>query len=229
MPAFAPETFQAWFRRRRRDGTAARPRCCSGPTRSTTTSTRRRRSAAVEVLEAAGFQVVVPRRLALLRPAALRLRHARRRPSRCSAQILDALRPEIEAGTPIVGLEPSCVAVFRDELIEPVPEGRGRQAALGQDLHPQRVPGEEGARLPAAAAAPARRSCRATATTTHVMGFGEEDALLEEARPRLRGPRLRLLRHGRLVRLRGGALRRSRSPSASACSCPRCGRPTPTR
>jgi Fe-S oxidoreductase len=31
-------------------------------------------------------------------------------------QILDALAPEIEAGIPIVGLEPSCVAVFRDEL-----------------------------------------------------------------------------------------------------------------
>jgi Fe-S oxidoreductase len=31
-------------------------------------------------------------------------------------QILTALRPDIDAGTPMVGLEPSCVAVFRDEL-----------------------------------------------------------------------------------------------------------------
>src|SRR5207302_345602 len=31
-------------------------------------------------------------------------------------EILDTLRPWIEAGVPIVGLEPSCVAVFRDEL-----------------------------------------------------------------------------------------------------------------
>src|SRR5258706_14393386 len=31
-------------------------------------------------------------------------------------QILDALAPEIAAGVPLVGLEPSCVAVFRDEL-----------------------------------------------------------------------------------------------------------------
>ena len=44
-------------------------------------------------------------------------------------QILDTLRPQIEAGIPVVGLEPSCVAVFRDELIEPVPQRRGRQAA----------------------------------------------------------------------------------------------------
>lgn len=31
-------------------------------------------------------------------------------------QILDTLRPQIAAGVPIIGLEPSCVAVFRDEL-----------------------------------------------------------------------------------------------------------------
>src|SRR5262249_8042005 len=31
-------------------------------------------------------------------------------------QIIETLRPQIEAGVPIVGLEPSCVAVFRDEL-----------------------------------------------------------------------------------------------------------------
>jgi Fe-S oxidoreductase len=33
-------------------------------------------------------------------------------------QILTSLRAEIDAGTPVVGLEPSCVAVFRDELRE---------------------------------------------------------------------------------------------------------------
>jgi FAD/FMN-containing dehydrogenase/Fe-S oxidoreductase len=31
-------------------------------------------------------------------------------------QILDVLRPDIEAGVPIVGIEPSCIAAFRDEL-----------------------------------------------------------------------------------------------------------------
>jgi Fe-S oxidoreductase len=37
-------------------------------------------------------------------------------------QILDALRPEIQAGTPVVALEPSCGAVFRDELVEMLPD-----------------------------------------------------------------------------------------------------------
>jgi Fe-S oxidoreductase len=36
-------------------------------------------------------------------------------------EVLDALRPEIAASTPVVGLEPSCVAVFRDELLNMLP------------------------------------------------------------------------------------------------------------
>ncbi len=31
-------------------------------------------------------------------------------------EIIDVLRPAIQAGTPIVGIEPSCIAVFRDEI-----------------------------------------------------------------------------------------------------------------
>ena len=36
--------------------------------------------------------------------------------------ILSALRSDIEAGIPVIGLEPSCVAVFRDELMNLFPE-----------------------------------------------------------------------------------------------------------
>jgi Fe-S oxidoreductase len=36
-------------------------------------------------------------------------------------EIIGALRSEIRAGTPVVGLEPSCVAVFRDELLNLFP------------------------------------------------------------------------------------------------------------
>jgi Fe-S oxidoreductase len=69
----------------------------------------------VQVLEAAGFAVRVPEMsLCCGRPlydyGFLDL--AKRQLSR----ILEALRPEIAAGVPIVVLEPSCAAVFRDEL-----------------------------------------------------------------------------------------------------------------
>ncbi len=73
--------------------------------------------AAAEVLEAAGCAVSLPRaRLCCGRPlydfgfldkAKAQL-----------AQILDALAPQIDAGVPVVGLEPSCVSVFRDEMLK---------------------------------------------------------------------------------------------------------------
>ena len=47
-------------------------------------------------------------------------------------QILDELSPEIEAGIPIVGLEPSCVAVFRDELLNFFPHDERAQALSRQ-------------------------------------------------------------------------------------------------
>jgi Fe-S oxidoreductase len=77
--------------------------------------------AAVAVLEAAGFQVDIPReRLCCGRPLYDHgmLTVARRR----LVEILTSLRTDIEAGTPIVGLEPSCVSVFRDELLRFFPD-----------------------------------------------------------------------------------------------------------
>jgi FAD/FMN-containing dehydrogenase/Fe-S oxidoreductase len=72
-------------------------------------------NAAADVLEAAGYEVIIPRkRLCCGRPlydwgflgmAKTLLR-----------ETMDALKPELDAGIPIVGLEPSCVSVFRDEL-----------------------------------------------------------------------------------------------------------------
>ncbi|HEX7051835.1 MAG TPA: FAD-linked oxidase C-terminal domain-containing protein [Longimicrobiales bacterium] len=72
--------------------------------------------AAVEVLEAAGFRVQVPSRpLCCGRPLYDfgMLDRARRRLRR----ILRAQRSAIRAGVPMVVLEPSCAAVFRDELV----------------------------------------------------------------------------------------------------------------
>ncbi len=71
--------------------------------------------AAVEVLEAAGWQVEVPQQhLCCGRP--LYDYGFLDEAETYLQRILDALRPEIQAGTPIVILEPSCCSVFRDEL-----------------------------------------------------------------------------------------------------------------
>jgi FAD/FMN-containing dehydrogenase/Fe-S oxidoreductase len=87
--------------------------------------------AAVEVLEAAGFQVIVPRaNLCCGRP--LYDHGMLDRAQSLLLQILDELSPEIEAGIPIVGLEPSCVAVFRDELLNLFPHDARAQALSRQ-------------------------------------------------------------------------------------------------
>ena len=77
--------------------------------------------AALDVLEAAGCAVSLPQAgLCCGRPLYDFgfLDKARSQ----LAQILDALAPQIEAGVPLVGLEPSCIAVFRDELLKLFPD-----------------------------------------------------------------------------------------------------------
>ncbi|HEX2030371.1 MAG TPA: (Fe-S)-binding protein, partial [Actinomycetota bacterium] len=47
-------------------------------------------------------------------------------------QVLDELRPYLRAGTAVVGIEPSCVAVFRDELPNLFPHDRDARRLAGQ-------------------------------------------------------------------------------------------------
>jgi Fe-S oxidoreductase len=87
--------------------------------------------AAVEVLETAGFRVLVPRaNLCCGRP--LYDFGMLDRAERLLLEVLDQLEPEIEAGIPVVGLEPSCVAVFRDELTNLFPHDARAQALSRQ-------------------------------------------------------------------------------------------------
>jgi FAD/FMN-containing dehydrogenase/Fe-S oxidoreductase len=77
--------------------------------------------AAVDVLEAAGFHVQIPAdRLCCGRP--LYDFGMLDTAKRLLRQVLESLRPQIRAGLSVVGLEPSCVAVFRDELCALFPE-----------------------------------------------------------------------------------------------------------
>jgi len=112
---FAPRSFRHWFARR-----PARAPCIHGtvllwPDTFNNFFHPETAIAAVEVLEHAGWAVEIPKaRLCCGRPLydfGL-LDHAKR----ALRTILDTMRPQIDAGMAVVGLEPACVAVFRDEL-----------------------------------------------------------------------------------------------------------------
>ncbi len=120
MPPFAHRTFKRWFAARQAATGAGRRRVLLWPDTFNDHFHPEVAVAATDVLEAAGFEVVVPERsLCCGRPLydygmlklARRLLH----------QVLDGLRDEIHAGTPVVALEPSCGAVFRHELTNMLP------------------------------------------------------------------------------------------------------------
>ena len=159
IPAFAPQTFKTRFQRRSLARMTSRPanKIGKGTASAVPYSAENPRAsapedaspvllwpdtftnyfqpgiakAAVDVLEAAGFQVVVPKaNLCCGRP--LYDHGMLDRARTLLVQILDELSPAIEAGIPIVGLEPSCVAVFRDELVNLFPHDERAQALSRQ-------------------------------------------------------------------------------------------------
>ena len=115
--------------------------------------------AAVHVLERAGFRSTC-RRWLLLRTSALRLRHARHREG-LARDMLTVLAPDIEAGIPLVGLEPSCIAVFRHEMRELLPTMRTRSDWQVRPS-PLRISDERGVAYPDLHR---RASCTAIVTT----------------------------------------------------------------
>jgi FAD/FMN-containing dehydrogenase/Fe-S oxidoreductase len=146
LPAVAAETFTRWFRRREGTTGSRSPSRPGAPSSSSGPPGRRpvllfpdtftdhfhpaAGRAAVRVLEAAGFAVRVPDRpLCCGRPLYdfgmldLAKRQLRR--------ILRALGPEVDAGVPVVVLEPSCLAAFRDELPNLLPGEPARRLAGG--------------------------------------------------------------------------------------------------
>jgi FAD/FMN-containing dehydrogenase/Fe-S oxidoreductase len=119
IPKFAPQTFKSWFRHRPKQNRTG-PEVILWPDTFNNYFHPEVAASAVEVLESAGFQVCVPRaHLCCGRPL---YDFGMLDTAKKSLQdILATLRRKIEAGVPMIGLEPSCVAVFRDEMIDLLP------------------------------------------------------------------------------------------------------------
>jgi FAD/FMN-containing dehydrogenase/Fe-S oxidoreductase len=114
LPRFARRTFRSWFERRTAPRASMRE-VVMFPDTFNNFFEPQVAVAAVEVLERAGFRVIVPRdQLCCGRPlydqGMLERAKARLR------EVMDALDPFVAVGIPIVGLEPSCILTFRDEL-----------------------------------------------------------------------------------------------------------------
>ena len=115
IPAFASRTFRDWFKSQKRKNTFRKPKVILWADTFNNFFLPETLVAGMQVLETAGFEVVIPKQIlccgrplydfGMLKTA-----------KRLLKQILDNLRDEIQQGIPVVGLEPSCVSVFRDEL-----------------------------------------------------------------------------------------------------------------
>jgi FAD/FMN-containing dehydrogenase/Fe-S oxidoreductase len=125
IPAFAPETFRSWFDRRVPRNRESTPVVLWADTFNNYFLPDTAK-AAVEVLEAAGFRVLLPGgHLCCGRP--LYDFGMLDRAKRLLLETLEVLGAEIAAGLPVVVLEPSCAAVFRDELLNLFPQDERAQ------------------------------------------------------------------------------------------------------
>ncbi|WP_218566066.1 FAD-binding and (Fe-S)-binding domain-containing protein [Vallicoccus soli] len=178
LPALAPETFRAWWSRRpvTRQGD---PVVLWVDTFTDALAPEVGR-AAVAVLEAAGLRAVVPDEPAccgLTYVTTGQLDGARRR----MRATLDALAPHVAAGLPVVGLEPSCTATLRSDLVGLLP-GDPRAEAVRDatttlaELLARHRPGWEPPSL-AGTRVVAQPHCHHRA----VMGWDADRALLERA------------------------------------------------
>ncbi len=183
LPPLARQTFRRWFGKRP-PRNVGRPPVVLWPDTFNNYFFPHTAQAAVEVLEAAGRQVFLPRKTpccgrplydyGMLDRAKARLR-----------EVLDSLRPVIRAGIPVVGLEPSCVAVFRDELVNLFPDDEDARRLSRQtfllseflvtaDYHPPRLEGK----------ALVHGHCHHKA----LMGMADEERLLKEVGLELAAP-----------------------------------------
>ena len=120
IPAFAPQTFRQWFRRRQPRNPEAAP-VLLWPDTLNNYFLPDTAKAAVEVLESAGYRVVLPKaKLCCGRP--LYDWGMLDRAKRLLLETLNTLHNEIAQGIPMVVLEPSCATVFRDEMLNLFPK-----------------------------------------------------------------------------------------------------------
>jgi Fe-S oxidoreductase len=116
LPALAEQTFTDWFEQRRAPAAAPRGEVVLFHDTFVTYNTPEIGQAAVQLLEAAGYRVVLVDRKCCGRPLISKgmLGAAREH----AAWNVERLHPYAKRGVAIVGLEPSCILTLRDEWVD---------------------------------------------------------------------------------------------------------------
>ncbi|MFI5614112.1 FAD-binding and (Fe-S)-binding domain-containing protein [Amycolatopsis sp. NPDC051903] len=179
IPAFARETLQQWFARHRPAGDGARGTVLLWPDTFTGHFHPRIGRAAVRVLEDAGWRVTMPRApvccgLTWISTGQLGVA------KRILRRTVRELAPHLHEGGLVVGLEPSCTAVFRSDAPDLFPGDQDvrrlrNQAVTLAELLTDHSPGYRPPRLDASAIAQVH--CHQHA----VLGWDADRRLLEAA------------------------------------------------
>jgi Fe-S oxidoreductase len=131
LPSFASQTFRSWFRERTKG--MGGERIVLWPDTFNNHFRPRTLVAATQLLARAGFQVVIPSEpLCCGRPLYDWgfLDQAKQRFER----IFHVMREDIEAGTPVILVEPACASTFKDELLNLMP-ARVEAQRLAKQVH----------------------------------------------------------------------------------------------
>jgi FAD/FMN-containing dehydrogenase/Fe-S oxidoreductase len=124
MITFAPQPLTAWFRRRRSaaaEGDDTRESVVIWPDTFTNFSADAPGKAAVDVLEAMGYRVLMPMGnvcCGLTWHSTGQLDMTKK----VLRDTLDVMEPLLRAGYPVIGLEPSCTVMLQDEITELLPD-----------------------------------------------------------------------------------------------------------
>ena len=118
LPPFASQTFEQWFRARggSPDSAAKNGRAVLFPDTFTNYNHPELGRAAVKVIEALGYQVIVPKVKCCGRPM---LSKGMMDKARANARYnVETVYEYVESGAPLVGIEPSCALSFADEYAD---------------------------------------------------------------------------------------------------------------
>ena len=130
LPAFAPQPFNRWFNRRKSASASGRPQVVLFNDTFNTYNSPEVAIAATEVLEAAGYEVLLSNHGCCGRPMISKGLVEQARVA--ARETINRLAPLAARGIPIIGLEPSCILSLKDEYNSLLPDDPRVQTVADQ-------------------------------------------------------------------------------------------------